>query len=344
MIGVRFYLLFGYIFSHQALSWASSSEPWLAYKDKYNKNYEHEDEDRQRKFTFELSRIIFEQWNREQSEITGYKVGLNHMSDWTEEEEQYLRGLRQLESPAISYSDNTAESQAYLDSFLDDNASLPAEVDWRTVPGRVTEVKDQALCKSDWAFSITGNLEGQAVKHGFKATDLSQQCLLDCSSKDVGCEGGSPITAINFIRLAKGIMDASTYPYIAKTNSKCHFNASDIAMRVLSYALLKAGDEEQLRKVVARYGPVAVGIDSSGPFKNYESGLYINSLCSATDLDHAALVVGYGSCSRYGDYWLVKNSWGRDWGEEGYIRMARGRNNMCGIASLAVISVPELAK
>ena len=103
--------------------------------------------------------------------------------------------------------------------------------------------------------------------------------------------------------------------------------------------IVKAGDEGELQSAVANLGPVSVGVDASQGFQFYNSGVYNDPKCSSTNLDHAVLVVGYGTDpDTKQDYWLVKNSWNTNWGEQGYIRMRRNDNNMCGIATHA--SVP----
>ncbi|MFF4322989.1 C1 family peptidase [Streptomyces sp. NPDC001568] len=96
-----------------------------------------------------------------------------------------------------------------------------------------------------------------------------------------------------------------------------------------------SGDEEALRAAVAR-GPVRTKIDAShASFQLYNSDVYDEPLCSATQTDHWVTVVGYGTTLAGEDYWTVKNDYGTTWGELGFIRMSRNKDNQCGIATAA---------
>ncbi|GFV53832.1 cathepsin L [Trichonephila clavipes] len=140
--------------------------------------------------------------------------------------------------------------------------------------------------------------------------------------------------AFDYIKL-QGIDTEESYPYLAKKQYWCYFKKEKVGATLKGYVDIPKGNEEELFKAVATVGPVSVGINAGGyGFMNYESGIYEVDECNPKTLNHGVLVVGYGSEDGK-DYWIVKNSWGPDWGEDGYIRMARNKNNMCGIASLA---------
>lgn len=213
------------------------------------------------------------------------------------------------------------------------NDPIPDAVDWRK-KGYVTYVRNQLNCASDWAFSTTGTLEGQLFKHSGKLIPLSAQQLMDCSGNfsNYGCLGGLPINAYQYISAAGGIESEEDYPYEAKEDT-CRFNKSRVVVDIFGWVETKSGDEVTLQQACALDGPMSVRIDSSHiSFQLYSGGIYNEPNCSSTELCHAVLLVGY---STNPDYWIVKNSWGADWGEEGYIRMSRNKNNQCGIATNA---------
>ncbi|CAF0715465.1 unnamed protein product [Adineta steineri] len=210
-------------------------------------------------------------------------------------------------------------------------------LDWRN-QSVVEAVKDQGVCGSCWAFSTAGAIESAyAIKNG-TLLSLSEQQLNDCSGGDgnEGCNGGMTDNGFVYVINAGGIETESSYPY-KTVDQACMFNATDIAVKVCDFVQLASGDEAVLQQAVATVGPISVSIDAShSSFHLYESGVYNEPTCSQTlfDLDHAVLLIGYGTDGG-DDYWLIKNSWGTSWGEQGYIKMARNQNNQCGIATFA---------
>ncbi|UYV60885.1 CTSS [Cordylochernes scorpioides] len=182
----------------------------------------------------------------------------------------------------------------------------------------------QGHCKSCWAFSAIGALEGQLKVKTGSIVPLSPEQLLDCVY-GLGCErGGLPSTAFNYIHRAGGLEKDSDYPYHDIGDHTCHFDKSKSVLKVKDYVELPEGDEEALKEALATVGPISVAIAANHGIHLYKSGVYRGS-CNHR-LNHAVLAVGYGEQDGV-PYWLIKNSWGEQWGEEGYMRLYRGDNH-----------------
>ncbi len=208
-------------------------------------------------------------------------------------------------------------------------------MDWR-LKGAVTGVKNQGQCGSCWSFSATGSVEGQHYLKKGQLVSLSEQNLIDCSSSfgNHGCKGGVMDNAFKYMMANDGDDTESYYPYEMRQGN-CRFNRNYVGSNIISFKDVPKGNEPYLQSVVGTVGPASVAIDAShSSFQFYREGVYVEPSCSSTRLDHGVLVVGYGTENGQ-DYWLVKNSWGTNWGESGYIKMARNRNNQCGIATQA---------
>ncbi|XP_068751848.1 cathepsin L-like [Montipora capricornis] len=302
---------------------------WHVWKKFHNKKYESDDEESLRYAIWNDNLKKIERHNADKTQ--SFTMAMNHLGDMTSKEVHlilngYNRHIRDTKTQEPGGS-------AFL---LPSNVVLPKKVDWRT-KGYVTPVKNQEQCGSCWAFSATGSLEGQHFKKTGKLVSLSEQNLVDCSDKfgNFGCEGGLMDNAFRYIKANHGIDTEASYPYVGM-DEKCRFNRSDVGADDTGYVDVKSGDEDALKMAVATVGPISVAIDAGHmSFQFYKEGVYVEPECSTTLLDHGVLAVGYGTTESDKDYWLVKNSWGTSWGMEGYIKMARNRDNMCGIATNA---------
>ncbi|KAI6646581.1 Cathepsin L [Oopsacas minuta] len=252
-----------------------------------------------------------------------HKLGANRFADLTQAEYSNLY-LSEF-SPSLTGA-----------KFLEpSNLLVPDCVDWRE-KGYVTDVKNQEACGSCWSFSTTGSLEGQHFRKTNKLVSLSEQNLIDCSGSygNKGCNGGVMDYAFAYIKKNGGIDTEADYPYVAD-QTDCQYKSDASGATLRDWVDINSENETQLLIAVASQGPISVAIDAShSSFQLYESGVYAEPDCSSSELDHGVLVVGYGIEDGV-KYWLVKNSWGASWGEDGYIKMTRGADNQCGISTMA---------
>lgn len=215
------------------------------------------------------------------------------------------------------------------------DASTPDSFDWRT-QGVVAPVKSMGDCPASYAYSAVSAIESaNAIALG-NLTILSEQNIIDCSSSygNKGCGDGETKSSFEYVLNNGGIDTAASYPNV-DTSGDCKFNQAGIGAVLNGLGSVTKGQEISLKYAVATYGPISVGIDASSvDFQFYFSGVFVSDNCSSEDLNLSLVVVGYDSFNGQ-DYWIVRNSWGATWGLDGYIWMARNRNNMCGIATCA---------
>ncbi|CAH1419302.1 unnamed protein product [Lactuca virosa] len=255
-----------------------------------------------------------------------YKLALNKFSDLTNDEYRlrYTRAIPKRKS-------NKVTTNRYS-PLSDDDDILPDSVDWRS-KGAVADIKNQQQCGSDYAFSAIGAVEGiNQIVTGDLIT-LSEQQIIDCDkSNNHGCDGGSMTDVFKFIIENGGIDTDKDYPYTAERGEcKKHKNVVSID----SFEDVPEGNESELQKAVANQ-PIAAAMEMDDmDLQFYDRGIY-DGLCGSS-ANAGLVVVGYGT-EDGNDYWLVRNSWGSGWGEEGYIRLKRNveeTTGKCGIATLA---------
>lgn len=346
------YILFGLIMSI-SITLASVvtyrdvlSEEWNLFKEKYNKTYKDKSEDNYRfKIFLETKHLIARHNRLTANGQRSYTLGLNKYADMTHQEfvttmNGYKPSLKQRSrlqtgEQSLEHPDVLKQRQQLLN---EPPFELPKSVDWRQ-HGYVSPVKDQGHCGSCWAFSSTGALEGQHYRVTGDLISLSEQNLVDCSKKygNMGCDGGLMENAFKYIRDNHGIDTENSYPYEAHDN-KCRFKNKTIGADDKGFVDIPSGNERKLVQAIAMKGPISVAIDASQEsFRLYDGGVYDEPNCGNQEenLDHGVLVVGYGTDAVHGDYYLVKNSWSELWGQSGYIKMARNKENQCGIATSA---------
>ena len=210
-------------------------------------------------------------------------------------------------------------------TFLSADEAAPASVDWRT-QGGVSPVKDQGQCGSCWAFSTIAFLESQSLIKNKAYVTYSEQQLVDCDHLgDQGCNGGLMQTAMQYIQ-QNGIESDSRYPYKARDQT-CAFNKGNVIATVSDVHCYENITNAQLQTYVSTVGPLSIAVDASS-FQMYDSGV-LN--CRGASLNHGVLLVGYTA-----DTWIVKNSWGKNWGEAGFVRTKNTVGSNCAIGTYTV--------
>jgi cathepsin F/cysteine peptidase B len=294
------------------------SVEWSDFKTTYNKHYNAAEEKmRYRCFIHNLNQIDA----LTKSDTTAV-YGVTKFADMCPEEFQtYYHNL----NVTASLATKKYNYRPLVDAKIAQAAAADS-ADWRQ-KGAVTHVKNQGQCGSCWSFSATGNMEGQHFLKTGSLVTISEEELVQCSSAagNQGCKGGLMDDAFTWVVTNGGIDGESDYPYTSGmgTTGTCQQNKLKSVVATFTGHQDIAKDEDQMAAFVASSGPLAVAVDAGIGWQLYTGG--IKSSCFAGTLDHGVLIVGYGTDGST-PYWIVKNSWGATWGEQGYIRLKRGEN------------------
>ncbi len=282
----------------------------------YNKQYSESE------YTYRLSvyRNNLNMINFINSAQTSVILEINEFGDLTQEEFQ------------TSYLSTFPRVGMYESTYLPTD-DLPNAIDWRD-QNAVTQVKNQKSCGSCWAFSAIGAIESAwAISHN-ELVVLSEQQLVDCSDKygNLGCDGGFMVNAFEYVK-DQGVSFSADYEYEGY-RTECREGRYSKPVHISGYETVPKNNSLQLQAAVARQ-PISVGVDANNiVFMFYKSGTIDAGACG-NNLSHGVLVVGYGE-DWNGLYWIVKNSWGRRWGQLGYAKIRRtvdqNSEGMCGIA------------
>eukprot|EP00250_Pteridium_aquilinum_P002349 c12547_g1_i1 orf=297-1412(-) len=321
---------------HSETKIVSLFDAWNA---KHGKHYQPTQKaEKHRRFHIFRENLMRIDAHNSKAEGSSFKLGLNRFADLTHEEfkESRLLGLK---LPARKIGSIRRPSHVHHKNPAIDTQKLSESVDWRSL-GAVTEVKDQGMCGSCWAFSATGAIEGANAVATGSLVSVSEQELVTCSSED-GCNGGLMDEAFEWVLDNGGIATEERYPYESYSGSAGSCNTQlEVAEKTVTidgFADVEPYSEAALMEAVLKQ-PVSVAIEASAwDFQLYAEGVY-NGTCSSDpyDINHGVLLVGYGSDNGV-NYWIVKNSWGSSWGDAGFIRMIRNSSpfGICAIHSMS---------
>jgi len=251
-----------------------------------------------------------------------YQKGINKFTDMTKSELKAFRGYNRNMHTSMLGADNPCVA-----GQLTYPAALPASVDWRTVkPSVVSPVKDQGSCGSCWAFATAETTESMLAIATGNLTILSPQNVVSCTPNPDhcggtgGCDGAIAELGFTYIK-NNGIATEENWPY-KQTTGTCNEAAHTKVATVTGCVKLAENNYTDLLTAVATLGPIAVSVDAK-KWSSYSKGIYNGCDVDVDyDIDHAVQLVGYGTDSGT-DYWIVRNSWGPNWGEAGYIRLLR---------------------
>jgi C1A family cysteine protease len=291
---------------------------------KYNKTYESPQEMAKRLSIYMEAKLKIHQLNMQAvAKGLNTKYGVTKFADLTEVEFKQYLGYKKIHS-------GTAHA-----TLNDPVGALPTSLDWRT-KGAVSPVKNQEQCGSCWAFSATEGVESAYYLANKKMYELSPQQIVSCDNNDDGCNGGDLPTAFAYVK-SKGLETSESYPYTSGggNSGTCHFNSKLVVVHIKGFAYATThGNETAMQAAMLTHGPLSVCVDAE-TWQYYESGVITHGC--GDNLDHCVQIVGWNvdtSSTPSIPYWIVRNSWGTDWGLKGYLYVERNKDE-CGIADEA---------
>jgi cathepsin F len=301
-----------------------------SFQRKYGKSYSTQDE-------FEHRFRIFKDNMKKASDLQKLNpkatFGINQFSDLSHEEfaSKYLMNVDFSDYVAPPAKDFT---QAYPENVRGCSPD-PTNYDW-TNCGCDTPIYNQGACGSCWAFSATETIESYFCLAGNPLTQLSMEQIVDCDTggEDQGCNGGFPSGAYQYVESAGGIEPLSDYPYTAEggESGQCNFQQSDVVATVTGYSSINGETGLYQQTSSSSGGPVSVCVDASS-WQSYTGGVLTQC---GNQVDHCVQLTGYANYGESGAYWIVRNSWGTSWGENGFIWIEIGQD-LCSIGDYATI-------
>lgn len=304
----------------------------------FRRRFQDDAEFQRRQAKFAANQAKYAQFNQETAEGKhGYTQIDNEFSDMDEDEWKAI---------LIPMDPETERMAAdFVPFYSDDRASILDEVDYRQ-SGCLPAVKNQGSCGSCWAFSAVTPLEFQFCNDtGLKKT-FSEQQLTWCVPN--GCNGGWYATAWSFLRYSGGILSSDDHPYTSGKSSTrndaatCPLGINGAAWAQVTGYVNVGSNEEAMKEALALHGPLSAALWVNENFSSYDEGVFDDPDCDDRSqpgrnrVNHGVVIVGYGQSGSAGAYWIVRNSWGPNWGEDGYIRIKRN----AGICNIGLAAYP----
>jgi len=312
-----------------------------SFQDEHQKTYLNEEEKAHRYEIFKENLLKIDEMNMKQPLANHH---ITPFSDLTVEEFRSYNGLSSDFAGRIkTVIDLDPEQQAdigfvpfeesgiTLEEVELEKGSSGSSFDWRS-SGAVTPVKNQMSCGGCWAFAAVGDMEGTWKLKTGQLVSLSEEEILSCATSGNGCNGGLMNDAYEFVIKNRGLESESEYPFSGSAG-KCQMSGSSAAS-ISGWTLLKAKSVAMLQSAVRTQGPVAVAINAD-QMQFYRSG--IDVCMTSAQVNHGVLIVGYGSQNGE-DFWIIKNSWGSSWGQNGYYYISTA-NGACGVGEIPMKSL-----
>ena len=288
----------------------------------HNKEYSTIEEFNMRKSNFLFMDAEIARLNQEINATSVH--GHNHLSDLTRQEYQALLGLKNMPLP-----DRTGRPIMETSNLV----GLPTSVNWVTA-GKVNAIKNQGSCGSCWSFSANASTESAHAIFYSTLPNLSEQQLVSCSGSfgNQGCNGGWYYYAWDY-NVKTPLASETTYPYTSGNfgvTGTCKYVAGSGTIYNQSQTDVAGNTTAIMTAIAQQVVSVAIQADTT-TFQSYKSGVITSSACG-TNIDHAVAAVGYGTDPSAGGYYLVRNSWGTSWGDQGYVKIGQASGaGICGI-------------
>ncbi|XP_045445984.1 digestive cysteine proteinase 2-like [Melitaea cinxia] len=295
------------------------------YKDAHNKQYQDENEHEMRRKIFEKNLRLIQAHNLKNN---SFSLGINKFTDQTPEEMRRRKGLmrrKEGEVGNVPFPYTTSKIKEIAET-------LPKQYDLRLF-GVISPVGDQEDCGSCWTFGTTAAVEGALARNnGGRLLRLANQALVDCAwgFGVAGCDGGSDTAAYHWM-MEYGLPTVEEYGPYKNKDGFCQIENMTVTYPIKGFTDVTPFSVEALKVALVNHGPLSVSIDATELLQAYTGGVLYDPSCNPSALNHEVTLVGYGE--QDGEtYWIVRNSWGTNWGIDGYFHMST-RDNSCGITT-----------